>query len=133
MVRTFLDAGVLIAGARATGEQQEKVLRILEDPERVFVASPFLYLELIPKAAFNKRRLERAFYEKYFRGTEWGKDAAKIAVVAQREAELAGLAAMDALHLAAAHLARADEFITTEKPGRSIHRSTLVKVLYLFR
>ena len=39
---------------------------------------------------------------------------------------------MDGLHLAAAHLSHADVFITTEKPGKSIHRSTLVKVVYLF-
>lgn len=52
-MRTFLDAGVLIAGARATGEQQEKALHVLGEPDRVFVASPFLYLEVIPKAIFN--------------------------------------------------------------------------------
>ena len=39
---------------------------------------------------------------------------------------------MDALHLAAAHLSHADEFITTEKPNKAIHRSSLVKVVYLF-
>ena len=50
-----------------------------------------------------------------------------------REAASAGVGPMDALHLAAAHLLNADEFITTEKPNKSIHRSTLVKVLYLFR
>jgi predicted nucleic acid-binding protein len=132
-MRTFLDTGVLIAGARGSGEQQEKVLRIFEDSDRVFVASPFLYLELMPKAIFNKSHLERTFYEKYFRGTEWVKDVAGITVVAQREAEVAGLGALDALHLAAAHLAQADEFITTEKPGKSIHRSSLVKVVYLYR
>ena len=39
---------------------------------------------------------------------------------------------MDALHLAAAHLSCADEFITTEKPNKAIHRSSLGKVVYLF-
>ncbi len=39
---------------------------------------------------------------------------------------------MDALHLAAAHLSGADEFITTEKPLKAIHRATIVKVVYLF-
>jgi hypothetical protein len=39
---------------------------------------------------------------------------------------------MDALHLAAAHLLKADEFITTERPGKSIYRSALVKIVYLF-
>jgi hypothetical protein len=40
---------------------------------------------------------------------------------------------MDSLHIAAAYLLDADEFITTEKPGRSIYRTSLVKVVYLFR
>jgi hypothetical protein len=35
--------------------------------------------------------------------------------------------------VAAAHLSRADEFVTTEKPSKAIHRSSLVKVVYLFR
>ena len=39
---------------------------------------------------------------------------------------------MDTLHLAAAHLLKADEFITTEKPNKSVHRSSLVKVVYVF-
>jgi hypothetical protein len=39
---------------------------------------------------------------------------------------------MGALHLAAAHLSRADEFVTTEKTPKAIHRSTIVKVVYLF-
>jgi hypothetical protein len=39
---------------------------------------------------------------------------------------------MDSLHIAAAHLLKAHEFITTEKPGKSIHRTSLVKVVYIF-
>ena len=39
---------------------------------------------------------------------------------------------MDSLHVAAAHLLKADEFITTEKPKKSIYRSGLIKVVYLF-
>jgi hypothetical protein len=43
-----------------------------------------------------------------------------------------GFGALQDLHVAAAHLSRADEFITTEKPPKAIHRSTIVKVVYLF-
>jgi hypothetical protein len=39
---------------------------------------------------------------------------------------------MDALHLAAAYLLGADEFITIENPRRSICGSSLVKIVYLF-
>jgi hypothetical protein len=38
---------------------------------------------------------------------------------------------MDALHVAAAYLLKADEFITTEKPGKAIYRNGLVRVLHL--
>ena len=40
---------------------------------------------------------------------------------------------MDSLHIAAAYLLDADEFIISEKPGKSIYRTSLVKVIYLFR
>ena len=39
---------------------------------------------------------------------------------------------MDALHVAAAFLLRADELITTEKPGKPMYRTTLVKVCWLY-
>jgi hypothetical protein len=52
--------------------------------------------------------------------------------LAVNEATHAGVGPMDALHLAAAHLLEADEFITTERPGKSIYRSALVKIVYLF-
>ena len=83
-----------------------RTLEVMESPERVFLTSPFVHLEV--------------------------RDLEKIEAMARAEATKAGLAAMGALHLAAAHLSRADEFITTEKPGRSIYRSPLIKVVYLF-
>jgi hypothetical protein len=51
---------------------------------------------------------------------------------ASREWAKSGVSAMDSLHLAAAHLLRADDFITTENPQKSIYRTSLVKVNYLF-
>jgi len=39
---------------------------------------------------------------------------------------------MDALHIAAARLSDAERFVTIEKPPKAIHRSSLVKVVYLF-
>jgi len=44
-----------------------------------------------------------------------------------------GLGAMDALHLAAAHAGGAEEPVTTEKRSKPIHRSSLVKVVYLYQ
>ena len=86
----------------------------------------------MPKAVFYKRELEKAFYERYFQQAEWVRNVAEIAVIAEAEAKRCGLAAMDALHVAAAHLAGAGELITTEKPFTSIYRSSLTRVVYLY-
>jgi predicted nucleic acid-binding protein len=131
-LRTFPDAGVLIAGARGTGANRERALRIFADPDRVFLASSFLYLEVVPKAAFNKKIMEASFYDQFFRQAEWMKDLDKIVALAQEEGTRFGLGAMDALHLAAAHLVNAHEFITTERLTSPLYRSRLVKVVCLY-
>ena len=130
---TFLDAGVLIVGARGTDSDRERVLAILEEPGRSFVASPFLYLEVVPKAAYHKQQAERAFYGRFFQEATWVRDFERIDEIARQEAEKHGLGAMDALHLAAAHIGDAAELITTEKPAKPIYRSGLVEVVYLYR
>lgn len=132
MIRTFLDSGVLLAAVRSIEKDQERALQLLEDPDRQFLTSAFVRLELVPKASFHKRRLEKSFYEEYFRAAEWCLDVNRILSLAQMEAARSGLSAMDALHLSAAHILEADEFVTTERPGKPLYRSTLVKVLYLF-
>jgi len=132
MVRTFLDSGVLLTAARGSGRDQDTALRILEDPDRRFVTSPFVHLELVPKATYYKKRLEKAFYEEYFRVADWIKDLERIEALAHAEAAKSGLAAMDALHIAAAHLGEADEFITTERAGKPISRTSLITTVYAF-
>ena len=132
MIRTFLDSGLVLTAARGSGRDQERALAILEDPNRIFVTSPFVHLELVPKATYHKKRLEKAFYDEYFRTAEWVRGLEQIEALAQIEAAKAGLAAMDALHVAAAHLGRSDEFITTERVGKPIYRSALVAAVYAF-
>ncbi len=39
---------------------------------------------------------------------------------------------MDALHVAAAALLKADELVTVEKPRKSIYRARAVRVRYLY-
>ncbi|MBI3679146.1 MAG: PIN domain-containing protein [Acidobacteria bacterium] len=132
MVRTFLDSGVLLAAVRSLGRDRERALEILEHPDRRFLTSPFVHLELVPKAIFHKKGLEKAFYDEYFNAAEWFRDLDKIEAAAQIEASKSGLAAMDALHLAAANLSRADEFVTTERPGKPIYRTSLIRIVHLF-
>ena len=130
---TFLDAGVVIAGARGEDADRERALEILADSERSFVTSSFIYLEVAPKATFHKQRVEMAFYDRYFRDAKWVRNLERIDEVARSEAEKYGLGAMDALHLAAAYAGGAAKLITTEKQSKPIHRSSLTKVVYLYQ
>lgn len=126
---TFVDASVLIAASRGGTEQAARALEILDDPEREFAASPFLRLEVLPQAAFQ-RQAELAFYEAFFSVvSKWATDLQAITDDALREASTCGVEAMDALHVASAAAVGADELVTAEKPTRSIHRALAVKVV----
>ncbi len=105
-------------------------MEILDDPEREFAASPFLRLEVLPQATFNKRETEVAFYEAFFSAvSKWATDLQAITDGALREAATYGVEAMDALHIAAAAALGATELVTVEKSSRSIHRARSVKVV----
>lgn len=123
MIRTFLDAGVLIAAIRGTPDIAERALDLLNDPERAFVASDFVRLEVLPKAVYFRHQAEREFYEAYFAAVV-GMVTASQALVSQAydEAHQAGLAAMDALHVAAAKSGEVAEFITVEQPTKPLFR-----------
>jgi hypothetical protein len=108
-------------------------MAILDDPERVFVASVFLRLEVLPQAVFNRRPAEVAFYEAFFSAvTEWASDLGAVADAAQREASTCGVEAMDALHVAAAASLGAVELVTSEKPTRAIHRARAVRIRTIY-
>jgi hypothetical protein len=51
--RTFLDTGVLIAAARGQDVASIAALNILDDQSREFVSSPFVKLEVLPKAVYS--------------------------------------------------------------------------------
>ena len=120
-MKTFLDSGVLLTAWR--GRDAEAALAVMEDPRRQFCTSQLVKLELLPKPAFFKQKAEIQFYQTHFRqaiseeplSLELGEKAWELA---RRH----GLAAVDALHLAAAIRQGADEFITTEKPGKPMFR-----------
>ncbi len=131
-IRTFLDSGVLIAAYKGSASIEEPAGAILRDDNRVFLASPFVRHEVSPKALFNKQDVEYRFYQSYFRQATFYDDLKSILSHASKESAKSGVGAMDSLHIAAAHLLSADEFVTTERPGKSIYRTSLVKVVYLF-
>jgi hypothetical protein len=131
-IRTFLDSGVLITAARSRGSDQQTALAVLADPSRVFLATPLLALEIVPKATFHKQKLELSFYDHYLASAVMYRGLNRIEQIARVEAAQRGMAALDALHVASAFLLRADEFITTEKPSKPIYRTTLVSVRFLY-
>lgn len=128
--RTFLDSGVLIAAARGTGETALQALQILDDPNREFVSSIFIKLEVLPKAIYNGFKEESAFYQSFFENDVelWVGFSDEMIEAAQQQAAGFGLSALDALHVAAAIFAEVDEFITTEKSGKPLHRVKDLKV-----
>ena len=95
----------------------------MEDSRRQFCTSQLVKLELLPKPAFFKHAAETEFYQTHFRATVSEEPMSR--ELGEKAAELAGqygMAAMDALHLAAAIQQGADEFITSEKPGKPMFR-----------
>jgi predicted nucleic acid-binding protein len=133
--RTFLDSGVLIAAARGTDDNALLALQILDDPDRKFVSSVFVKLEVLPKAIYNGFREEAAFYQSFFENDVeiWASLSNELAKLAQQQAEKFGLSALDSLHVAAAISAGADEFITTEKPGKPLHRVKEFRIISVLR
>ena len=128
MRRTYLDTGVLIEAAAG---KSTRALGLLNDPNRVFLSSPFLDLELLSQVIQNRQREQQKFLETYLAATKRIEDMRAIFRVAFREASSSAVSGMDDLHVAAACLLKADEFITTEKPGQAIYRNGLVHVLHL--
>ncbi|HIK08546.1 MAG TPA: PIN domain-containing protein [Trichormus sp. M33_DOE_039] len=130
MIRTFIDAGVLIYAARSQGDMAEKALQILEDENREFASSIFLKLEVLPKAIYNQQTSEVRFYEAFFDEVSyWAKDINTIIETAYEESIKFGVGAMDALHIASAISLGATEFVTNEKLERSIHRTQSIRMI----
>ncbi len=100
---TYVDAGVLIAAARGRSAEASRALAVQGDAAREFAASDFLRLEVLPKAIYNQRQAEVAFYERFFQGVgPWAAMSQALIDSARAIATEHGLAAMDALHIAAA-------------------------------
>jgi len=130
MIRTYIDAGVLIAAARGEASIALKALDILDDPNRDFASSIFVKLEVLPKAVHNKNAAESEFYETFFAGvTIWSESFDSLVQGAFNEACDSGLGALDALHVVGAVYADAEQLVTTEGLDKPIHRTHLIKVV----
>ena len=126
---TFIDSGVLIAVARGQEEVARRAVAIIEDPQREWACSDFVRLEVLPKPVYLKKQDEVDFYTTFFAGVRiWVSSSKELAQKALEEAKKFGLSAMDALHVAGAVFAKAEEIVTTEKSSTSLCKVTSVRV-----
>lgn len=122
---TYVDAAVLIYAAKkptaGTFTRRLRALQILTDPNREFVSSEFLRLEVLPIPNYFKKSNEIAFYQAFFNGvSHWVTDS-QLLNSAYQLASQYGLGALDALHISAAISVNA-EFISAEKPTKPMYR-----------
>ncbi len=120
--RTYIDANLLIAAFRGEGELGQRAIEILDDPERILVASDAVRLEVQPKPRYEKRQQEIDFYEAVLGQAEYLEWRTETLYRAQDLAEKYGIAAMDAIHVATALDAGVDEFVTAEKSSKPMFR-----------
>ncbi len=131
MTRTFLDSGVLLTAWRGK-ECCEQALAVMEDESREFCTAQLVKLELLPKPAFFKQKLETEFYGTYFAQVEHEEPLSEaLGNEAMALASAHGIAAADALNLCAALRLGAEEFITSEKPGKPMFSVPRIKVISL--
>lgn len=131
-IKTFIDANILLLAWRGETALKMKAATVLTDVNRHFISSDFVRLELLPKAVYHKTRTEELVYEMFFdRVQEWVDDVEQLVAEALKVGARYGLNALDALHVAAALLAEADEFITAERPTSPLSRVREVTVVSL--
>ena len=129
---TYLDANCLIAVADAEDQRAEKVFQLLDDPQRVFVYSPFITLETLPLAIHYQNKRRQRFFRLYVNlCARFSNNLPAIIDEAHRQAERYGIVGLDACHIAGAIVGLADEFYTFEKPTRPMFRTKEVKVISL--
>lgn len=132
-IKTFLDTGVLILAWRGDTARKMRALTLLNDQHRKFVCSPFVRLELVPKSVYYRNQQEQEFYHDYFQLVdEWVEDFAAMYSEATQVGEKYGLAALDALHIAAAGIAQCEEFITAERPTSPFSRVQGIKITTIY-
>jgi hypothetical protein len=126
-VLTYLDANVLIYAVKGETARAERAFSVLDDPSAAFASSAFLELELLP----NSREEQRLFYDLYFRRVSiWARDYSRLIELARTEAVTHGIAAIDALHLAAAASVGA-RLVTFEKRAKPLFRSAITQIVSL--
>jgi len=129
-VRTYIDVGVLIAALRGDAPLAATAISFLYDPLREYVTSDYVKIELLPKCIFHKNDDERRFYEEFFDSNEIHVPSSdNLLALAIDEGGRTGISGIDAIHVACAIVAQAEELITAERSTKPIHRASGVKVI----
>ena len=132
MILSYPDASTFITAWRTRDEPESKALAYLYDPSRTLVASRFVVLETLTKAAYQRRRDEVSFYEETLGLVrEWIPNDDALLERAIVLASTYDIMNLDALHIASAERVGVQEFVTTEKPGKPLYRATHVGPVFL--
>jgi predicted nucleic acid-binding protein len=117
-LKRFLDSGVLLTAWRGQAPLG-LVARTLLDQAAEFLSSENVRLELLPKPLYERRRTEIDFYNQYFSLLSYIEPfSGQLGEAAMSLAKRYGLSGGDALNVASAVRQSADEFLTSEAPGK---------------
>ena len=128
-VLTYIDTGVLISAFRGDSPASELASSFLYDPLREYVTSDYVLLELLPHCEFCGQSEEADFYRSFFHSAKHRVSSSDSLIeYALQEGCRTGISGIDAIHVACAAIAGAQEFITTEARTKPMHRTRLLKV-----
>lgn len=130
--RTYLDTNVLITAFRGEELIASRCSQVLDDPCRTLVVSDYVRLEVLPKPVYHKRAEEIEFMKTVLDAAENIETSPELTELALSLASTYNLSTMDALHAAAAYMARADELVTMEKPTKPLCQIRELKVVSLY-
>lgn len=132
MKRTYIDANVLIGAFRGAQPVADRCIAVLDDPGRRLVVSDYLRLEVLPKPTFHKFQEEIRFMQLIFGAAENVTSSRRLIDEAFRLASTYNVNTLDALHVAAALVGGADEFVTLEKPTKPLFKIQELNVVSLY-
>jgi len=121
---------VLISALRGETRIASAAQGFLYDSLREYVTSDYVKVELLPKCVFHKNEEEREFYESFFNSTSLRVPSSDdLLAFAIEEGTKTGISGLDAIHIACALVAGAEELITSERSTKLIHRANGIKVI----
>jgi predicted nucleic acid-binding protein len=115
---TYVDANVLINLFCDDKAKNEKAWAIVTDPNRDFLWSNCLKLEVVPKSLLQGKQIEVDTYFAFAADAQFVPTTDARLEEAYTLASKYALKSMDALHIACAQAGHAAEFLTFEKPTK---------------